>query len=107
MRIITCILALALTGCALMYQRIDAFNEAGAKVCEAHIVGAVLGSGETTQTSGACAPYATTTKDTGFSDNAVVLIPDLVKKAIEGAAAASGAGAAGTAAGVILDGVAK
>ena len=101
------LLAIFAQGCAWGAQGVVVYQPDGVtKACEAHVRFLVVGTGDTTQTSDACAQYRTTTSDTGFSDNAAVIIPEVVKKIVEGAVAGAtgGApGAAGKAAGVLLD----
>ena len=89
-------LAIVAIGCAHA-TRICEWGDGGALRSQ-YTTSTVVGTGNTEIATVGCDAFGYSTKDTGFSDNAMVLIPDVAGKIAGALVAGTGLGAAGGAA---------
>lgn len=80
-RLALALLLLLALGCAHAHlKQYDATS--GVKICD--IQSWVMGTGETEQVTNACGDYASSTQDTGFSDNAEPVLGAITEAAMKG-----------------------
>jgi hypothetical protein len=78
-------------GCAHA-TRFCEYHENGS-LQESYTTSTIVGTGDTSFATAGCGAFQYTTKETGFSDNAVVLVPDVAEK-VTGAIVPGGAAGA-------------